>query len=111
MFLVVSSKGAGYISPLARNPGKLSTSIAGQKTQEITNLLKSLHVDYSKVSSLDMTTFEVILPDGGKVILTSQKDLSQQVSSLQLIIGRLTMEGKHFSRLDFRYAKPVIVLR
>ena len=44
----------------------------------------------------------------GTVILTTSKDIAQQIDSLQLTIRQLTMEGKEFHRLDFRYDKPVI---
>jgi hypothetical protein len=73
--------------------------------------LQANHISFGKITAQDSTTFVVVIPENGEVIISSQKDITGQVASLQLILARLTMEGKHFSRLDFRYAKPVIVLR
>ena len=104
-------KPALYISPLARHPGQLLASIVTSQTQAISGLLTSHHIPFDKISAQNQTIFVVQVTDEGKVLFTTTKDLSSQVTSLQLILERLTMEGKHFSRLDFRYMKPVIVLR
>ncbi|HET9947069.1 MAG TPA: hypothetical protein VFQ63_03330, partial [Patescibacteria group bacterium] len=58
-----------------------------------------------QLGSDDSATFDV---DGKTIIISLNKDIEQQVSSLQLTIRELTMEGKEFHRLDFRYDKPVI---
>jgi len=50
----------------------------------------------------------VELRDGGELILSSKKDLENQLSSLQLILSRLTIEGKKLKKLDFRYDNPVV---
>lgn len=43
-----------------------------------------------------------------QVFISTSKNISQEIASLQLIIRQLTMEGKEFHRLDFRYDRPVI---
>lgn len=113
IFLVLrlQSKPYLYLSPLADNPDKLTTSVAGPKLQQISASLREHHINFDKVEIKSDTTFSVLLKNGGIVMLTSGKSIEQQVSSLQLILDRLTMEGKHFASLDFRYAKPVVVIR
>ena len=50
----------------------------------------------------------VELENEGVVILSSKKDIRSQISSLQLILSRLTIEGKKLKILDFRYDNPVV---
>ena len=42
------------------------------------------------------------------VVLSEKKPIDSQMSSLQLTIHQLTMEGKDYHSLDFRYDRPVI---
>ena len=53
-------------------------------------------------------SFAVTLQDGGEVILSSKKDIGSQLTSLQLVLSRLTIEGKKLKRLDFRFDNPVV---
>jgi len=48
------------------------------------------------------------MQNNAQVFLSTQKDLSQEIASLQLTIAHLTIEGKSFSRLDFRFDRPII---
>lgn len=43
-----------------------------------------------------------------QIYISTTKNIPQEIASLQLIIRQLTMEGKEFHRLDFRYDRPVI---
>lgn len=53
----------------------------------------------------DSITFTV---NNSTVFISTIKDMDKQIGSLQLTIRALTMEGKEFHRLDFRYDRPVI---
>lgn len=54
-------------------------------------------------------SYIVKLKSGEEIILDSEKDLNEQISSLQYLLKRITMEGKRVSRLDLRFEKPVVV--
>jgi cell division septal protein FtsQ len=77
-------------------------------------LLKKLLVEnqivYTNIKASD-GAYTISLSDGSEVIFSSQKDMVLQISSLQFILSRLTMEGKLFKRLDLRFDKPVIVVK
>ena len=79
-----------------------------------TNLEKALKekkIDYEAVNNLKDGSCIIKLTDGSLVILSSQKDVNTEISSLQFILKRLTMEGKEFTKLDLRFEKPVITFK
>ncbi len=100
-----------FISPL---PFLRSLGLAGDQdttTSQIKSYLKDHSIDYKDVKASGTTTYVITTNEGGTAFLTKNKDIALQLSSLQRIVSRLTMEDKKFSRLDLRYDKPVIVLQ
>lgn len=77
----------------------------------IEQYLRKNDISYSSITSVSTHVYKIDVQDNGSVYLTSDRDLSSQLTSLQAILSRLTMEGKRFERLDMRYDRPVIVLR
>ena len=91
---------AFFISPIAKeNQSKLAI---------LQNELNKNMISYSAVNANSDGSFIVELKDGGEVILSSKKDVESQLSSLQLILSRLTIEGKTLKKLDFRFSNPVV---
>ena len=90
-----------FISPLALQKN--------ENRNQIDELLQKSGIAYTLIKKTNDSTYHVSIKDGGLVILTQNKNIQNQISSLQLIILRLTIEGKRFKSLDFRYDKPVIV--
>lgn len=109
------SKHNFFISPLARNKntnnianikeGSIEDSLYNQRFQAllIRNSISFLKVDVASDSS-----YIIFLKDNGEVHMDSKKNLQPQISSLQLILSRLTIEGKKFKKLDLRYELPII---
>lgn len=83
---------------------------SGLNQQQIELLLKSKNIAYVSVS-VNSETIHITLDEESDVLFSSSKNISEQVTSLQLIVSRLTIEGKRFKRLDFRYNKPVVVFQ
>lgn len=99
-----------YVSPLAR----VGFTAGSQKNTKIEQLKKGLQEEkilYTSIKNGDDHTYIVTLGDGGEVTFSSQKDIIDQIASLQYILSHLTMERKLFTRLDLRFEKPVIVLK
>jgi len=90
-----------FISPLA-----LQKNV---NRNQIDDLLEKSGIAFTSVQNAKDSTYLVNLKDGGQVIITQNKNVQNQISSLQLILSRLTIEGKRFKSLDFRYDKPVVV--
>jgi hypothetical protein len=99
-----------YVSPLSSIKAftLLSQDDIGKRTLE--KGLANNHIEYTtiKTSGSDLI---VLLKNGSKVTFSSKKDIILQISSLQYILTRLTMEGELFSQLDLRFEKPVVVLK
>ena len=101
-----------YISPVAKN---------SDDAKKIERLLIDAGISFSSISFLDYY-YIVTLSDGGEarlqmpehssggqVVLSLKKDLERQITSLQPILKQLTIDGKKFKRIDFRYDKPLVV--
>lgn len=100
---------SSYISPLPL----LATAVSDQMSpdrEHLSQILQQENIGIKNIASTVDDSFIVQLDSGEEVIFSREKDLKTQVSSLQLILSRLTMEGKQFKKLDLRFDKPVIVL-
>lgn len=98
-----------YLSPLPLS-SKSNSNNSVQNSSNLTQLLSSAKIETKEITSTP-TYYKLVLPKGEEVYISKKVDLKTQVASLQLIISRLTIEAKSFSRLDFRYEKPVMVLK
>jgi hypothetical protein len=100
LYLNVSFSKNRFISPIAaENKSKLIG---------LENSLDKKQILYTSVNVDSDDSFTVTLKNGGEIILSSKKDIGSQLASLQLILSRLTIEGKILKKLDFRYDNPVI---
>ena len=103
-----------FVSPVPISFSKTQLFSDGSSfltTKAIETLLKKNDIAFESVYYMQDQTYVVVLPEGGEVVLSANKSFEEQISSLQLISSRLTIEGKRFSRLDFRFNKPVITLQ
>jgi len=99
-YLYFSFVKVSIISPLAKN-----------KSSRLINLENTLiqkKIPFANATANLDGSFAVNLLDGEEVILSSKKDIGSQLSSLQLMLSRLTIEGKKLKILDFRFDNPVV---
>jgi len=85
--------------------------LAIKDAKQIESLNKALgakNIYFSTIEQNNDLSYKVSIKDNGIVYISQKKDLTLQIDSLQLIINRLTIEGKRFKSLDFRFEKPVI---
>lgn len=97
-----------YISPLSQ---EFSTDQILADTMTEKNVKEKLKKAKLVVKNISDSGdyYTVLLKTGEKIILSKKKSLTAQISSLQLISSRFTIEGKHFVSLDFRFDRPVLV--
>ena len=88
-----------FISPV----GKENTDLSSIK-----KILKNNNILFSDVVLSDYS-YVINLQNNGQVRFSQDKDIAQQVASLQRILRELTIEGKPFKSIDFRFAEPVII--
>lgn len=89
-----------YINPVSKN-----------KTSNITALEKELEkssIQFKTIYANPDGSLTVELIDSSTAIVSPKKDFKNQVSSLQLVLSRLTIEGKKLKSLDFRFNNPVV---
>lgn len=98
-----------FVSPV---PAKIKAQSVpfGIHADEIDRQLRKKSIAYDQIISAEGNNFIITLADNKEVIFSGNKDIFLQVSSLQLVLSRLTIEGKRFKRLDFRFDKPIIVV-
>lgn len=99
LYLQFFSKSPLYINPL------LPTRAGGSDSVE--KKLDEKRISFKKITQ-EEGAVRVILEDDAEVIFSSKKDIGVQVSSLQLTLSRITIEGKKLKSLDFRFENPVI---
>lgn len=100
LYLNFSFGRTSFISPIAK--------INQSKIALLENALEKQKIAFTSTSLNSDSSFTVELTEGGEVILSSKKDLDSQLSSLQLILSRLTIEGKKLKKLDFRFDNPIV---
>jgi hypothetical protein len=91
-----------YLSPMAKQ-------LSAQNHNNLESELEKYNIPVNTVDVASDSSYLISLKDGSQVIVSPTKNIDNQISSLQLILSRLTIEGKRFRLLDFRYDKPVIV--
>ena len=91
---------ATYINPIVQS--------RTFENSDLENQLQKNNISFTSISSNSSGSSTITLSDGGEVILSSKKDIGSQISSLQLILSRLTIEGKRLKILDFRFDNPVV---
>lgn len=97
-----------FISPLSGNSSEQSPTA---DINSLKDILKEKNIPFYSVLLTDEGSYIVTLPTGQEVIFSKNKPFTMQVSSLQLVMSRLTIEGKRFMRLDFRFNNPIITLQ
>src|SRR3989344_5317327 len=74
-------------------------------------LLLDSEIEFSSVVLRNPSSYMVKLKEDGEAILSINKDLKNQIDSLQAVLKQLTIEGKRVVRIDFRFERPTIELR
>lgn len=109
-FMLLLRKSDVLIRPIPEGPFSQVLGSSDGTVKQIEKALKEQKIAYKEVKKASEASHKVILSSGEEVLLSDTKDLGSQLSSLQVIISRLTMEGKRFSKLDLRFDRPAIML-
>lgn len=90
------------LSPLSKNQRSVNSVIE--------EMLKKKEISFQSIDTANDLSIVIMLDKNREVVIDPDKDIEKQLSSLQLILSQLKIEGKSFKRLDFRYQKPIITL-
>lgn len=100
-----------YISPLPTMPASSKPTVQAITFQDkLIKRLQSANISFSTLSASSDGSL-IIDKDEAEIVFDPTADLDRQVTSLQLILTRLTIEGRRFTRLDLRFDNPIIVFK
>jgi len=94
----VTFKNSLFVSPI----GKVNTNGA-----LVEKLLKDNKIRFSAIIR-QSNYYSVNIQDNGQVKISQDKNIVEQITSLQRILRELTIEGKPFKSIDFRFSEPII---
>jgi hypothetical protein len=81
--------------------------LSSQSSNKLGDFLNQRNIPYKNLE--EGSNYYVLELDQGQIVIISKnKDIGEQLSSLQLIQSRLKIEGRDFKSLDMRFAQPVI---
>lgn len=80
------------------------------ENEDISRELMKSGIDYSSIERTEDSSYLIHLSGGGLALISSTKNIKIQISSLQLMLSRLTIEGKRVKFIDFRYDRPIVRL-
>lgn len=110
LFLFIQKQKPLFVSPLPNLQAMASPSDTDEGVILIKKALRANSIAFTSVELKD-TLYIIKLEDGESVTLSAKKDIITQISSLQFVLSRLTMEGRQFRTLDLQYDKPIIVFK
>jgi IS1 family transposase len=100
-----------FISPIPLSFQGKAPVMDDSTITALKKLLTKHEISYKQIYTTKEGDYLITLNPEGEVLVGKNATLEQHISSLQLVLARITMEGKQFSRLDFRFEKPVIVFK
>lgn len=100
-----------FVSPLPLTRLPIVELLGDKDTGQLERALAKKGVDFESIVISSDSGYIVQLKTGEEVLMSKTRSLDEQISSLQVILPRLTMEGKRFTRLDLRFDRPVIVFK
>jgi hypothetical protein len=111
--IIITFFGLKFLSKFAVGPaGKLETiKPVGVETQmeALETVLAEKNIMYEKISEASVSAAIAIqIKDGPLVFFSKSDDPARQVTSLQLILARLTIDNKKVTSIDLTGAKPIV---
>lgn len=94
------------ISPLSRVFAHTHEDYVG----EVKALCAEEHLSCSQVQQIPGNAVQITLDSGVIAYLSTQKNLKNQVTSLQQAMSQLTIKGTHVKIIDFRFEHVVVSL-
>lgn len=97
-----------FVSPIVTTITKKQAAVSPNATPAIEDLLKRNNFIPISIATASDAAIFVTLDNGEHIIFSENKDINEQITSLQLIQRQLTIEGKRVNQIDFRFDNPVL---
>lgn len=86
-----------------------SAFVTATSMENVKENLSDKKIPYTKIEYADEgETYKITLRGGEVVKLSGSKDVEAQVSTLQKLLRKLTIDNRQAKQIDLRYAKPVV---
>ncbi len=109
LFLLFFRDFSFSIPKFSGHKGEILNPNATYSISDVRNALADAKVEYTTVAiSSASGALRADLPEGTQVYFSYKNDLKWQISSLQRILIRLTIENKVPSVIDLRYNRPIV---
>lgn len=105
IFFALISSGIKILSPITTRGETQSMDAQILMVQAI---CKEKNIPCKTVTPIDSKTIQILLDTHATVFLSPKKDLNKQLSSLQEALSQLTIKGKQFKKLDFRFDNVIV---
>ncbi len=98
-----------FVNSTGNSSKMIDPVVKSAETSDIKKILASKNIDAtSVVEATNSAYITVQIKDGPKVYFSRSKDTEWQVTSLQLMLTRLTIDNKKPTTIDMRYARPIV---
>lgn len=78
--------------------------------RDLETILRERQIDLISSPVASESAIVVVLTDDQtRILFSANKDLALQVVSLQIILNKLTIEGRKARSIDFRFKDPIVV--
>src|SRR5579872_5165238 len=100
LYIALSSR-LGIISPLAKYVYEVRDTSTEKAT--VTLLCQKYMIPCQNITVQSDGTIQFLLNNQTTVLLSGQKNLEEQLASLQKVASQLTIKGKTIKQIDFRF--------
>lgn len=98
-----------FQSSISSQKSVQSAFVTATSMEDVKENLSSKRIPYAKIEYTDEgETYKITLKGGEVVKLSGSKDVEAQVSTLQKLLRKLTIDNRQAKQIDLRYAKPVV---
>lgn len=99
-----------FVSGIFEKKGIVAPLATKDPLAEVAGLLseKKIDIDTSPIAS-GSAILVTLTKDNTLVIFANTKDVSLQVDTLQIILNKLTIEGRKAKKVDLRFEDPLVV--
>lgn len=111
-FIALLAKKTFYVSPVPANIFKEGDNsyVKNDELKNFEKILSDSNIFYSSITA-ENNYYKVKLSSGEEILFDKNKSWENQISSLQLLVSRFTIEGRRFQKLDLRYNNPIVIFK
>lgn len=109
LYLAHEDFSASFVIPLHGKAQVVAPSLFEVSVEDIKRELLAKNISFDSVATArDGATLVARLAEGTRVFFSAFRPAASQVSTLEAIVSRLTIEQKKPTEIDLRFEKPIV---